>query len=543
MKRMKKIFALMLAVVMTMAMSVTVFASGESGTDPTEPTGGYTITIDGSEKLNPDVTHTYEAYQVFKGTISAGKLIDIDWGTGVDGANLLTALQGADSSFAECTKAEDVAKVLQDAADDSPLVQTFAKLAAENKATKAGEGTTTNKVATISVAEAGYYLVMDKDTSLEGEDDAYTRYILKVFADATVVPKSKYPSVDKQVSDDDADDKTSASNATNKNPGVGNFYESADHDINETFQFKLVATIPADVDVAKYPKYLVKFEDTMSGGVTFEKIDSVTVNSTDAKSASTWDATAGKKGGSWNLEIADIKPLLTEAEMKGEITITVIYSAHLNEDAIISETGGNGLDVNKNTVDLVYSNNPNASATGTYTGKTPEDHVWVFTYKINNTKYFDEVKAENVLKDAEFQLLDSTGAEVALIWDEAKKAYRPIAEGETAETLKSKDDGKFPIIGVDAGTYTIHETKAPEGYNPAEDIAVSISAKHSENDDTVKANLELTASNTDNKIIDRSGATLPTTGGIGTTIFYVIGAILVVGAGVVLITRRRMSAQ
>ncbi len=541
MKRMKKILALTLAVVMTMAMSVTVFASGDTGNDPT----GYTITVDGSEKLNKDVTHTYEAYQIFKGTISDGKLIGIDWGTGVNGAALLTALQNDATygdKFTACTTAENVAKVLQDEANDSALAQKFAALAAENKATVADSADTTNMKAELSVTEAGYYLVMDKEGTLVNKDDAYTRYILRVVEDVTVVPKSKYPSVDKQVADDDTDDNTPESNTTNKNRGVGGFYESADHDINESFQFKLVATIPADVDVPKYPKYLVKFEDTMSAGVTFERIDSVTVNTTDVTTY-TSTATVNQEGGSWNLEIADIKKVLPEAELTGEITITVLYSAHLNEDAIISETSGTGVDTNKNTVDLVYSNNPNASATDTYEGKTPEDNVFVFTYKINNTKYFDEEKAENVLKDAEFQLLDSTGAEVALIWDEAKKAYRPIAEGETAETLKSKDDGKFPIIGVDAGTYTIHETKAPEGYNPAEDIAVSISAKHSENDDTVKANLELTASNTDNKIIDRSGATLPTTGGIGTTIFYVIGAILVVGAGVVLITRRRMSAQ
>lgn len=109
--------------------------------------------------------------------------------------------------------------------------------------------------------------------------------------------------------------------------------------------------------------------------------------------------------------------------------------------------------------------------------------------------------------------------------------------------MVSGADGKFNIIGLDAGTYTLRETEAPSGFNKCADITIVISAKHNENV-TAGADLELTHSqNMANTIEDKKGSTLPETGGIGTTIFYVVGVVLMLGAGVLLITKRRMSAK
>ena len=136
---------------------------------------------------------------------------------------------------------------------------------------------------------------------------------------------------------------------------------------------------------------------------------------------------------------------------------------------------------------------------------------------------------------------DSSTTEIGLIFDTAKNAYRPIKSGETAAEMKSAADGKFNIIGLDAGTYTLRETTTPTGYNTCADVQIVIAAAHNESASGTAANLALTGSqNMDNDIVNKEGSTLPSTGGIGTTIFYGLGGVLVLGSGVALITKKRM---
>ncbi len=396
---------------------------------------------------------------------------------------------------------------------------------------------------TITGVDDGYYLVKDTAGSLEGDNDAYTRYIVKVLGNETnIAPKSAMPTVDKQVHDETAD--AEAGN-------VGGWGESADHAINESFQFKLTATLSADDNYAAYETYKIIFTDTMSEGVSFESIASVKVNETDVPlydinlAPDGYQTTANTTSRDWTLTIADIKKY--DADLTDGAVIEVIYNAHLNENAIVSKADvadGNKItnNVNHNTVDLQFSNNPNAGASGDL-GRTPEDTVWVFTYEVDNTKYSEKVDTANVLAGAEFTLYDADDAVVGLMLDTRLNAYRPIKTGDTATVMTSAAEGVFNIVGLDAGTYTLKETKTPAGYNTCADIEIVITSEHKE-DTTGDGNVDmkLTGSkNMDNDIINVKGSQLPSTGGIGTTIFVVGGGAMVAAAGILLVSKKRMS--
>lgn len=515
MKHTRKLLSLLLALVMVFALATTAFAEGTT----------YSITINNSAK-----GHTYEAYQIFTGDLSGTTLSNIVWGSGITEGGQ-TALQDKYDT-AETKSAAGVAEALT----NDNAVQ-FAKDAAGYLTTTKAESTynETSKNYTISGLAAGYYLVKDKDNSLSGADDAYTSYILQVVGNTSVSPKSAKPTVDKQVHDETADAEDGA---------VDGWGESADHAINESFQFKLIAKLPADTDFSAYETYKVVFTDTMSGGVTFESIASVTVDGvTLTADQYTATATAGQAGGSWTLTIKDIKTI-DGVNLTDGADIVVIYNAHLNENAQVNH--GSGTTTNQNKVYLEYSNNPNASSEGEL-GKTPEDIVWVFTYEVDNTKV-DATDSDNKtpLAGAGFRLYDSTGTtEIGLIYDNTISAYRPVKSGETAEEMKSADEtGVFNIKGLDAGTYVLKETTVPAGYNKCADTTIVIEATHAEAADGTSATTTLSSdSNVTNTIENKQGSTLPSTGGIGTTIFYVLGSVLVLAAVVLLVTKKRMSTK
>jgi LPXTG-motif cell wall-anchored protein len=199
---------------------------------------------------------------------------------------------------------------------------------------------------------------------------------------------------------------------------------------------------------------------------------------------------------------------------------------------------------NKNTVYLQYSNNPNGDTTDL--GKTAEDHVWVFTYQVQNTKT-DENNAP--LAGAGFRLYtdEACTSEYPLIFDNTLDAYRPVkGEEAAAEMFSAAETGKFNIVGLDAGIYYLKETTVPGGYNNCENVQIVISATHAEAADGASATTaisEESSKGTVNIIINKSGMALPETGGIGTTVLYIVGGILVLGAVVLLVTKKRMASN
>ena len=349
-----------------------------------------------------------------------------------------------------------------------------------------------------------------------------------------ITPKAEKPTVEKKVYDNP--DGTS----------TGGFGSSADHAINEKFQFQLTATLPDSTNRAYdyYDKYSVIFHDTLSEGITYDGPYSVVIESNDItytitdSSKYTIDTTDLESQNSFVVNI-DVKACAKDAgfDLNDGATITVTYTAHLNEKAYVNTAGGSTSNINK--VYLTYSNNPKDESS---IGKTPESTpVYVYTYQLNNTKYHDDDNPNNVLAGAGFRLYSDEAChdedEIKLKMNDDGTYSRDFStEGKGVEMI-SGQDGQFNVKGLDAGTYYLKETTPPDGYSACKVIPVTIKADHSRND---QVNLE--GSNLTNDIVNikAGGITLPSTGGIGTTLFYVVGGGLMVAAIVLLVTKKRM---
>lgn len=519
MRNMKKWLATALALVMVFAMAAcAVAAVGE---------GNNIITID-----EDGTKHEYKVYQLLKGTYDATseELQNINWGSSV------TETDNAAEAFADV---DANTAISVNTTDNTVTIGTGATA----RTYTLGEAYATisyNAGYKLEGVEDGYYVIIDVANKLDGDDDAYSAGVVVVVKDVTVTPKSATPTIDKQVWDETADAEAGAQN------GWG---ETADHSIYETYQYKLIATIPDDADFDDYEHYYLQFVDTISKGVSFLGNVSVKVNNTDAEftlssnvnSASATNPVDGEVR--FTVTIDDLKDYVTT--LKGTV-VTVTYDAYLNNECVI----GND-DDNQNTVSLKYSNNPAWNGEGTpETGETGPDTVFTFTYKVENTKIDGTTQAK--LAGAQFKLYTGYNAEtkegtgeISLILDSTLSAYRPVKASETAaEYMESNADGVFNIVGLDAGTYYLVETKAPTGYNDLETpIEVVIAATHKE-DTATTASVTFTTDtkNTSNTVENYNGSTLPETGGMGTTVLYVGGGVLVLAAVVLLIAKRRSNA-
>lgn len=498
MKTIKRSIALVLAMILTLAMSVTVFAEGE-GAKKT-----FTITVN-----NAKAGHTYEAYQILKGDLSESEktLSNVGWGSGIQ-EDKQTDLESNKDAKAYVEKLSGMQS------NSSALKAEAQKIAQALSTTAAGSVSVTqdNAKTEITGLEPGYYLIKDKDSSLTG-DEAYTEYILNIVADTTITPKTDVPSVEKKVKD------------TNDTTGdTTGWQDSADYDITDAVPFQLTATLP--VNVESYKSYFLKFDDTLSQGLDFNE-GTVTVKLGDKDVTSffttNYDA-AGKK-----LTFTCDNILAEGFEAKNGDTIVVEYKATLNKNAVIGSEG------NPNKVKLEFSNNPNNGGEGDK-GETPEDTVIVFTYKVVINKVNEKNEA---LDGAEFTLYKK-------IKGEADKEIKAVISGDKNDV--------FTFSGLDDGDYVLKETKTPDGYNTANDIEFTIKADHSiESDapelnslsgDKVTGNITLKADKTEGSLStpvqNFKGSVLPSTGGAGRVAIYVIGAILVVGGGIVLVTKKRV---
>lgn len=520
-------------------------------------------TVSFTGEVKDGVTHNYSAYKIFSGTVDGDNLTNISFAK-ANGFDAFLAALKADatigSKFASASTVAEVANVLSGFSDKSADAKAFADFVATHATLLAAPVTGQGS---LTLDSDGYYVIIETGAT-GGNDYAKTSYILKQYdasEGAEIAVKSAAPTVDKQVYDND--DKA----ATGDNNGWG---ESADHAINETFQMKLIATIPADEDFAAYKAYKVAFHDTYNKGITFENIASVTVagetvNAGEAKTD--YQLASNTTNRTLDITINDIVPTVTAAGSKlgtDEIKVEVIYNVHLNEDAATVNASASGLSTsydNVNGVYLEYSNNPNWNGSGTATpggdestGETPKDYVWVFTYESNNKKFDD---ANKPLTGAKFQikngdtiikLIDKGNGEYVVADQSLEVSTSEGASPKIVDTMISTGtDAKFNIKGLDAGTYTLVETAAPQGYKVAADTVFHISATHSEgktenNVDTELADVTLATgegNSLNHTIVDSSSSKLPSTGGMGTTLFVLGGGCMAGLAGIYLISKKR----
>lgn len=535
-KAIKKLLAALLAVAMVCAMAIPAFADNYWETE---------------EDLGKN--HCYDAFQIFTGDVSDDNTIsNVAWGSSIAHPNEFLAQLTKDSTigdkFETSFTPQEAAAVISQWSDSDNNSIAFARCVcnyvySDGDSTPVLQGGHTNG---FKLEEAGYYLIVDTSSfSSDANNDsyhAYNSFLLKVNQKnyhVQITPKVVKPTVKKEVYDNDD------GSSSGDNNGWGS---SADHAINEEFKFRLIAKLPESENNGHaydyYDKYSVIFHDTLSDGITYDRPDSVVIKSNGKTYVIPNDSskyTIGLESQNYLVvKIPDVKACAKDAgfDLNDGATITVTYTAHLNENAAV-----NGSAENKNSVRLQYSNNPRPD--GEYWGYTPnytpESEVYVYTYQLNNTKYHDTAEKGNELKDVGFRLYSNEACnaedEIKLKMNDDGTYSRDFStEGKGVEMLSNKD-GQFNVKGLDAGTYYLKETTPPAGYSACKVIPVTIKADHSRND---QVNLE--GSNLTNDIVNikAGGITLPSTGGIGTTLFYVVGGGLMVAAIVLLVTKKRM---
>lgn len=529
-KVIKKLLAALLAVAMVCAMAIPAFAENSEG--------------------DVDSHHTYSAFQIFKGDVEGNnikdfKISNVDWGSNIadDAAAFLDQLKSADTIgplFANAHSAQDVLEVISQWKDSDANSIAFARFVCHylysNDANPTYVVRAGSNALTIPEAKAGYYLFVDTtDFSKDDSYHSYNSFLLMVTKgnwNVPITPKAEKPTVEKKVYDNP--DGTS----------TGGFGSSADHAINEKFQFQLTATLPDSTNRAYdyYDKYSVIFHDTLSEGITYDGPYSVVIKSNDITytitdpSKYTINTDKLDSQNYFEVEIPDVKTCVAGLDLNKGATITFTYTAHLNEKASVNTAGGGTSNINK--VYLTYSNNPQDESS---IGKTPESTpVYVYTYQLSNTKRQNTVDGP-ALPGAVFQLYSDKDCTQEVKLYKVGNIYFPIKDATDKEKdavqMISGQDGQFNVKGLDAGTYYLKEITPPDGYSACKEIPVTIKADHSRND---QVNLE--GSNLTNDIVNikAGGITLPSTGGIGTTLFYVVGGGLMVAAIVLLVTKKRM---
>ncbi|MEE1282722.1 MAG: isopeptide-forming domain-containing fimbrial protein [Acutalibacteraceae bacterium] len=594
MKLFKKTASVVLAMTMVSALcSTTAMVTTASAVD----TGAETTKLDVSE-------HQYKAYQIFKGTqadTDNAVLCDIQWGEDIDEVALLTALQKMDA-YKDCKTAEDVAMVLAKIEEeangktDTKEAREFAKLADQYIKKSTDDtvyGTNIGVTSTIDGKglEVGYYLVVDTtstfDTTAPNDDknsvknEAKNLSLLQLTKNTSsdIVSKTDIPKVEKKVYEKTPyvdDQKGTTGYALEEG-----YNDVADYYIGDDVKFMLIGTMPTTLE--DYDTYKYVFHDTLSAGLTYNNdievfVDDDNMYGNDVKIGSGYTVDS-KADGTLTISFDDVKSVKDTSDKALTVTkdskIIVKYTAELNDEAVI------GLPGNPNEVYLQYSNNPNFNGSGdngdgdddgnndnNETGNTPKDKVIVFTYELDVTK--EDSETAEKLEGAEFKLQNADGAfykKVDIIDEENPENnswYIEWVADENAATTLISENGMFKVVGIDDGTYTLTETKAPTGYNLLKEaIKITITAVTVNNQkwDVFEPANALTAlsikitgdknategtGNVDTGIVDMSvknnkGSLLPETGGMGTVAIYTVGTLLVVVAGVLLITKKRMS--
>ena len=482
---MKKITAVILALALILSLSVSALAVENT-----------TISVAEGD------TRTYAVYQIFTGDLDGDTLSNVKWGVNGTGT----------AGEAVPQETLDLLASLSNATDKDKLAQIEALV-------NMGEGT--EPFGTVSAdapltAPTGYYIIVDKGAVAEGE--AYSLNLVQVVGPTTITPKVGEVTSEKKV--DDENDSVADDPETEAVEGedATDWQDSADYDIGDEVPFKLTGTVPTDYN--NYTTYYYCFHDVQSAGLTFNP-ETVKVYVDGTEITEGFEVvTECEDNCTFEIKFADLKAI---AAVQAGSVITVEYTSTLNDAAVLGAAG------NPNTMDLEYSNNPN----GEGTGRTPEDKVIVFTYKVVVNKIDGESK--EALAGAGFTL------------------YKKNAAGKwvaVGEELTGNELTTFVWNGLDDGQYKLSETTTPAGYNTMADIEFTISAEHDVEsadpkltvlDGGVLGTGEVSTGAITKDIENNKGTVLPETGALGTVMFITIGAALAMAAAVFMITRKKMS--
>lgn len=518
MKKMKKIASVLLALVMVVAMAMPAFAGEVTPPNTSDATDSFTITVNNPKDSISIDGQTFSAYKVFDVTYNLENEAYLY--TVADAFQDFTyTVAGAEGAEGTTYNKETLVGYVETLSSDSAALNAFAaavfKYVSDNNIEASGSAVAANEQAVITLAQAGYYLVSGGATNEDSEDGSGS-------VTAACILDTTNPSVEMQVKADAPSIDKVIVEADSANGAEG---KGTAQDVGSVVKFKLTSKVPAMTGYTTY-KYIV--HDKMTSGLTFNNDVKVTIGGTEYNAITVSDVDAD---GAFTIDFGDIIGQTEAAE------IVITYSATINNNALVS-------DVETNTVSLEYSNNPYDEND---TDKTPDKIVYVYDFDIVIDKYVGG-DASTKLAGAEFYLTNADGKYYKLTTaeDGAKKVSWVDAK-EDATRLTTDENGYARFEGLDSGDYQLVEEKAPNGYNKLDGpVNVKITIEYEE-DGSLKsssATVDATGQLSQTQGVEnKAGSLLPSTGGIGTTIFYIVGTILVVGAGILLVTKRRMKEQ
>ena len=527
---MKKVFAAAAAIATVFGLAATTVATANAADNAT-------LTVSTTDAKFAG--KTVNAYKMFSATVSGdGKAVSYtltdEWkpffkdstASGLTG-NDVTDANVSDKAYDYVSKltGKDLAAFATKA---SNWAQTKANnITADATATVSADASNGKYTATFTGLGYGYYVVAVPGATLANAKSQYATLVsvhsTKVDADI----KGDLPTVDKKVQVD----------------GTGK--DATDAKIGDTLTFTLTSTIP---DMSAYDTYTFNFKDTLSKGLTFGQVKSVKVENVTLTENTDYTVTTPTASNNNTLTVA-MKDFKTKQQANAGKKITVTYTATLNENAVV---GGAG---NVNSAKIQYSNNPSTNGTG----ESEPSKVRVFTYGFTVDKYTGDqyTDAATRLAGAEFTLAHKDGSAISFVQVSAGSAtanavYRVAKAGETGTTtITTPANGKVVFEGLKNGEYTLTETEAPAGYNKlASAIGVKVDGKNNGtdttnatvtityNNDNGSSNYNQSASNGVIPVRNKSGVTLPGTGGMGTIAFTVIG-VLVIALGVAWTLKRK----
>ena len=481
MKYVRKSLALLLALILVLALGGTAFAEGETGS----------ITINDAV-----VGQTYTIYQILD-LESYSHTTDEEGNITATGAYAYKANSAWETWLRTQTTyvsfdAQGYVTWVENA-DAAAFAKAAQKCAKDNSIDNQGSVTAATTPVSFTDLKLGYYLVDTTLGTLCSLDTTNPNVVME--------EKNEVPTNVKTVEED----------STNV------YGEKNDADIGQTVNFKSVITAQAGAE-----NYV--FHDKISTGLTYTGVTGITLNDTTVDAANYTVVTTGLTDGC-TFEVRFTQEFWDT--LKANDQIVVSYTATLNENAVIAGEG------NPNTSKVSYGDSSN-------TKYTPDSQTKTYTWDVDVFKYTMNGETEKALAGATFTLSKNTdGSNPIALVSKGNNVYRVAKTGETGTVTEITTDatGKFTIKGLDADTYYLTETKAPAGYNKLPSAVTIVIGENG----VVNGTTEAPQGVNEVKVLNQTGTELPSTGGMGTTLFYVLGSVLVVGAVVLLVTRKRMS--